>query len=1095
MPRGNVSAIRKYVSSHAKVLSSQSNFQTHLMDSAELQEVPPVWQLGITGAAGSIFWIDTGGDATHEDFGGRLDVVDMVDEGPEDWIGHGTHVAGISLSGTPGFLGMAKAAVGVMAKVFSRDQAGASDGDIMAAASIAMKKGSDVISLSLGSRGSSADNLAEFFSELTLHKNAAGEYPIITASAGNSGPFDRTLSQPAAGVRVIAVAAAAKSKDDGQPEIAFYSSVGPDIDRRYAIKRYRFKPELTGIGGDVVTKLFSAIVYLFGVFSTRSKDAPRAPSDMENGKHTGMSGTSMSNPAVAAIAELVKLAMRKCGAITPFVAENMPFAMKAVLMRTARDMGVPVWFQGAGLVSAKAAVSLVAQSGTRALGTGLNRAWNWLTGSTPIATEASWAWLERLKAVEDAEDRAYRVVELTKNEAQARQEAEDPGDSEEPGENPSPEEEAPADSEEPAEQPSQNPDAEAKRQRRFNDARNAEAPLLISALKDEVWLVRLRAAVALMNLKAPAAVEALAEAGLHDPDARVRQMAFLALAEIPTHAVDSLLQRAAAVESWDVGAYAAYALIRRGDRSMIGRIVKELGNRDKRARFTATWLLGQIGGYASAVEAEGLSARVRDRDERGNIRHLAAAALSNLADAAPETLSDPVVANLLDAAGAENLALTRTINKIFPVAVRSKAFVARLRSAPLKPIVTDFVIKNRDAIGKPGALSELVQLLARAAGVPLDAPTAPMDPTGKGVVGVDETMGPVDLLIVPPSRAPQAFRDESDPEGLSRALSDAGLDPALLSRFESAGRAALPLSRAFVLSVPEHKLYALTIVLEHRGWLVRRSLAYYSLSRGPAEAGGTIVNLGDGAQRPVIAADADVSLVRLRASAGVSEARVMSALERVAQVGRGRGPSVVALSLAAPTTRRTLLSTLVDRLVAAGVGVVAGSGNGGPRKGTVSAPGDSALAVIVAAASRAGLQFYSSRGTPEAPRVTWADLVDDLQPADPLAAAQAAGTSVAAERSAAKLADLARTCAEAFAAQGRALPDGWFPYIVELVKSSLTAMPSHGAHEVGGGLFDAPQRAQELLRERLIDPDAVERDARALAEKARGHVAPKAAPR
>ena len=31
----------------------------------------------------------------HTDFGGRLDVVDMVDEGTEDWLGHGTHVAGI----------------------------------------------------------------------------------------------------------------------------------------------------------------------------------------------------------------------------------------------------------------------------------------------------------------------------------------------------------------------------------------------------------------------------------------------------------------------------------------------------------------------------------------------------------------------------------------------------------------------------------------------------------------------------------------------------------------------------------------------------------------------------------------------------------------------------------------------------------------------------------------------------------------------------------------------------------------------------------------------------------------------------------------
>ncbi|MDO8757234.1 MAG: hypothetical protein Q7J64_04435, partial [Elusimicrobiota bacterium] len=125
VPRRNKTAIRKYVSASAEVLDSESNFQTHLMDSAELQGVKPVWQLGITGAAGSILWIDTGADATHTDFGGRLDVVDMVDEGTEDWLGHGTHVAGASISGNEGFLGMAKGAKGTMAKVFSRDQPGA----------------------------------------------------------------------------------------------------------------------------------------------------------------------------------------------------------------------------------------------------------------------------------------------------------------------------------------------------------------------------------------------------------------------------------------------------------------------------------------------------------------------------------------------------------------------------------------------------------------------------------------------------------------------------------------------------------------------------------------------------------------------------------------------------------------------------------------------------------------------------------------------------------------------------------------------------------------------------------------------------------
>lgn len=1078
VPRRNATAIRKYVSASAEVLDSQSNFEPHLMDSAELQGVKPVWKLGITGAAGSILWIDTGADSTHTDFGGRLDVVDMVDEGTEDWLGHGTHVAGTSISGNEGFLGMAKAAMGTMAKVFSRDQPGASDGEIMGSAAIAQKKGVDVISLSLGSRGSSADNLADFFSRLTKQKNSAGEYPIVTASAGNSGPFDRTLSQPAAGVEVIAVAAAAKSKDDGVPEISFYSSVGPDVDRRYAIKRFRFKPEITAIGGDVTTSPGSSNVYKDGVYSAKSKDSPRSPSDLDDGKHTGMSGTSMSNPSLAGIALLVKLAMRAAGAITPFVAENMAFAVKAVLMRTAKDMSVPLWFQGAGFVDAIAAVSLVAGAGTRTLGTGARNLWRRLTGAAAAPVPDAWGWLERLKAVQDAEDRAFREAELAKSEAQEHAE----GDGSEDG------------SEEGAQDRSLAGNVvQAEVARRFAAARDLEVPALLAALKDEVWLIRLRAAAALMNMRSPASAAALAEAGLNDPDARVRQMAFLALAEIPTHSVDALLAKAASNGAWDVGVYAAYALVRRGDRSAIARVVKELGGADKRARFSATWLLGQAGSYATAAEAEGLSGRVRDRGERGNIRHLASASLSNLADAAPESLSDRVVTDLLDAAGPENLALTRTIAKVFPVAVRSKAFVARLRSEPLKPIVTDFVVKNRDAISRPGALSELVQLLARAAGVPLDAPTSPMDASGSGVTGVDEAMGAVDLIAVSPT---------------GDVLTNAGM----LRRFETTVRGVLPLSGAQWLSVPEHKLYALTIALEHQGWTVRRSLPYYPLSNTPAEPGGLTLDLGDGDKTPVISADADLSLVRVRAAAGVSEVRVMAALESVAAAAKHGRPVLIALTLAAPVTRRTPLSMLIDRLVASGIGVVVGAGNAGPARGTVAAPGDSGLAVVVAAASREGLQFYSSRGTPEAPRVTWTDLVDDLKPGESIAASAAAaadavlgkpaasavptkilGTAAAAERTAAKLSELARILADGLAASGRALPDGWFLYLTSLVKRTLTPMSSYLEHEVGSGLFDSQERVLDALRTRLHDPEAIVREAAALADAARKRAAPPSA--
>jgi len=1081
VPRRNAAAIRRWVQTRAEAVlrHSETHFQTHLLESSQIQDVPPFWQAGITGAGGKILWIDTGADATHEDFAGRLDVIDMVDEGPEDWVGHGTHVAGISISGGSPFVGMAKAALGTMAKVFSRDGNGASDGEIMGSAAIAQQKGYDVISLSLGSRGSSADNLSEFLSQLTRQKNSAGEYPIVSASAGNAGPFDRTMSQPAAGVNVLAVAAAAKSLDDGLPEIAFYSSVGPDVDRRYAVKRLRLKPEITGIGGDVVTAPGDDNVYKNGVFSAKSKDAARSKSDLPDGRHTGMSGTSMSNPAVAAIALLVKLAMKALGAFTPFLAENLPYAVKAVLMRSARDLQAPVWFQGAGLAQGGAALRLVAAAAGRELGAKLTRLFR--AKAAPAPAEG-WDWIARLKAVDDAEDRVFAEG----GSAAAATPA--PGGSadgeavpeDEPAEDAAPDDRAASDA------------ARAEAAKRFNAARDREIPALAAALKDPVWLVRQRAAFALLNLRASAAAMALAEAALGDEDARVRQMALLALAELPTHAVDPLLRKAADDPRWDVGAYAAYALARHGDRGGVARVARELGNPDKRARFASAWLAGQLGMQASAAEAEALSARVKDPAERGNVRHLAAASLSNVADAAPEALSDRVVTDLLAAAGPDNIALTRTLSKIFPVALRDREFVARLRREPLKPLIVDFVLRNKGSLQKPGALSELVSTLARAAGVPLDAPTAVPDPSGAGVAGVDPALGPVDLLLTPPAgRAPSAYADASAPAALSAAFAAAGLDAALLPRFESSPRAALPASGTLWLSVPEHKLYALMLALRAAG--VRSRLAAPQAPLAPAAAGGDglVLELGGDAAAPPIPDGADLSLVRVRAPGAVSEARVIAALEAVAERARGRGPSVVALSLGGASGRGAALSALFDRLALAGVGIVVGSGNGGPAAGTASAPAGSRLAVVVAAAaSPSDLQFYSGRGTPADPRVTWADRVDPLAPGA-AASGGAIGTAAAAERSAETLARLARELESAFTARGRALPEGWFPWLAGLAATVAEPMPGYARHEVGAGLLDEA-RARGALAARLADLDAIERESAALAEAARSAFGPAA---
>ncbi|MDD5657660.1 MAG: S8 family serine peptidase, partial [Elusimicrobia bacterium] len=855
VPRRNAGAIRRFVAGlSVEIGASRADFMPQLFESAALHNVKPVWQAGITGSDGTIMWIDTGVDRTHSDFADRLDAVDMVNEGIEDWNGHGTHGVGISISGAAPFLGMAKGARGIMAKVFSREYPGAADGNIMGAAAIGMQRCVDVINLSLGIRGSSGDNLAVFFSQLTHQKNANGEYPFVTASAGNSGPFDRSLSQPAAGVDVNAVAAAAIGEDDRLPEVAFYSSVGPDVDKRYAVKRLRLKPDVTAKGGDVVSEPGSDNVYRLGVYSAKSQNTPRSPSDTADGKHTGLSGTSMASPMIAGIALLVKLAFRLTGAQTPFVKENLPLVLRAVLMRTADDMQVPAWFQGAGFVNAWAAVKLVADAAGFALGSRAARLWARFKGETRAAAPDAWGWVERYQSVRMLEDRVYSAAEIVKAEAKARFEDAEAGA------------EAPEDGRRAA-----GDAVQAEVQERFGAVRAEVLPRLLQALEDPVWLVRREAAMVLLNLKAPESALPLAQAALNDADGRVRQLAALALAEIPTHAVDVLLQKAAADPRWDVAIYSAYALARHGDRGGAARIVSELSHKDKWVRFSAAWLLGQLGNKATAAEAEALSYLVKNASERGNIRHLAAAALANIAGAAGAAFSDQVVKDLLEACGPQNLALTRTIAKVFPAALQDQNLLARVRGEPLRSVVSDFVRKNRFAAGRPGALGELVSLLARAADVSLDLPTPVQDPSGLGVAGVDPGLGDLDVIVgLPEPMSLSAYRDFRG--DLSGALEEAGLSAAELSRYEARLQAALPLSRSLWVSVPPHKLFAFGLALRDRGYSVRVSQPEYSLSRQTGESAweGVTVDLTEGYRGAP--AQADLSLVRVVARPAVSEA-------------------------------------------------------------------------------------------------------------------------------------------------------------------------------------------------------------------------------
>ncbi|PIR16555.1 MAG: hypothetical protein COV48_09655, partial [Elusimicrobia bacterium CG11_big_fil_rev_8_21_14_0_20_64_6] len=102
------------------------------------------------------------------------------------------------------------------------------------------------------------------------------------------------------------------------------------------------------------------------------------------------------------------------------------------------------------------------------------------------------------------------------------------------------------------------------------------------------------------------------------------------------------------------------------------------------------------------------------------------------------------------------------------------------------------------------------------------------------------------------------------------------------------------------------------------------------------------------------------------------------------------------------------------------------------------------------------------------------------------------GTAAAAERTAAKMAELARALSAGMTAAGRSLPEGWFLYLTALVKRGVTQLPAYGEHEVGAGLFDSIDRTLETLRTRLHDPESIVREANSLADAARARMSPPA---
>jgi subtilisin family serine protease len=204
---------------------------------------PSAWSRGLTGSGVTVAVLDTGIDANHPDFAGRVGPTkDFSGKGNvDDGSGHGTHVAsivagsGAAADGT--YKGVAPQATLAIGKVLDDAGEGSIDAVIAGMEWAASQSGAKIVNMSLGSRDPSdgTDPISAALNDLT------NEYgTLFVAAAGNSGG-DKAVATPAAADKALAVGSVSK-KD----VLSEFSSRGPRLGDGAV------KPELAAPGEDIV---------------------------------------------------------------------------------------------------------------------------------------------------------------------------------------------------------------------------------------------------------------------------------------------------------------------------------------------------------------------------------------------------------------------------------------------------------------------------------------------------------------------------------------------------------------------------------------------------------------------------------------------------------------------------------------------------------------------------------------------------------------------------------------------------------------------------------------------------------------------------
>ena len=192
---------------------------------------PVLHDMGITGKGVKVAVLDTGIDNTHHDLQyttqgktkiiGEASFVDynfdgIPDEGPEDLIGHGTHVTG-TVAGNGYQIGVAPGAYILNGKVCG--SIGCATTWMMEAVEWAYFQKADIITMSIGGSTIYGHDPLDALIEAVWGKGV-----LFTIAAGNAGPSLSTVESPGVNPHVLTVGAT-----DIYDKVTGFSGRGPSV--------------------------------------------------------------------------------------------------------------------------------------------------------------------------------------------------------------------------------------------------------------------------------------------------------------------------------------------------------------------------------------------------------------------------------------------------------------------------------------------------------------------------------------------------------------------------------------------------------------------------------------------------------------------------------------------------------------------------------------------------------------------------------------------------------------------------------------------------------------------------------------------------